>query len=515
MTGSLNSSTQSLESSTGQSVDELSQHSFSSSLSQRASERFKELTSDNKTRELLQRLIDATVSPGPTNNSDIHFIARQLAEDNGDTGKHALEAALLFGGILHQPAFNALHELVNTNQDPLARQILRCAYDKRAIYPGSFDPVTLGHLDVMRRAALIFEEIIVGIGINPDKRCLFSPQEKIDLITHDLKDIPGSFQVMAFKGLTTVLAEEMNIGTIVRGVRSITDGIQEQELAEVNRRQSHEGHLNTFFIPTQLDLTFTSSSVARVLASYRNGDPSPYLSEATNGALLNKLQRTTLEAKWMSIFGDSPETTSLFNRVCDSYQGETRHYHNLRHIFDMFLLLDENKEYIQKNYQGSFQTAEKIIGAAIFFHDIVYVSREKDNEARSAALLVSELTRLRWPVDHLQHAADLVLATIKHAAVEGREHDPLTKIFLDLDLAILGASAHVYQRYTAAIRKEYSQYGELDYCEGRRNVMERFASKPRHYLTDEMNIRFGRKAHENLRAELEFLGRRIDLLRAV
>lgn len=514
MTGSLDSSTQLHESSVAQPVADLTQHSFSSSLPQKASQRFNELVSDKETGELLRRLVDAAVFPDSTDNKSTQAIARELAENYGDTGKHALEAALLFGGIVHQPAFNALLELVNTDQDPLAREILRCAYDKRAIYPGSFDPVTLGHLDVMRRAALIFEELIVGIGINPDKKSLFSAQEKIDLITHDLRDTTGSFQVMAFKGLTTVLAEEMNIGTIVRGVRSITDGIQEQELAEVNRQQSHGGHLNTFFIPTQLELTFTSSSVARILASYRNGDPSPYLTEATNEALLSKVQRNTLGAKWQSIFGDSTETASLFSHVCSCYQDETRHYHNLKHLFDMFLLLDENKEYIEKNYQGTLQTAEKIIGAAIFFHDIVYFSKNKDNEVRSADLLVSELTTLGWPTDHIHHARDLVLATIKHEAVEGREQDPLTKIFLDLDLEILGSSPHVYQRYTAAIRKEYSQYGDLDYCRGRRDFMQRFASKPRHYLTDDMNIRLGRKAHENLRAELQTLNHTLNSLLA-
>lgn len=148
-----------------------------------------------------------------------------------------------------------------------------------SIYPGSFDPVTLGHIDIIKRAAKMTDVLIVGVLKNSAKRGLFTIEEREDLLRQVTKDIPN-IEIKSFDGLLVDFAKENNANTIVRGLRAITDFDYELQMAQTNRAL-YEG-ADTIFIPTSIEYSFLSSTTVREIASF-GGDISkfvvPYVEE--------------------------------------------------------------------------------------------------------------------------------------------------------------------------------------------------------------------------------------------
>lgn len=140
---------------------------------------------------------------------------------------------------------------------------------KRAVYPGSFDPVTYGHLDVIKRASQIFDELIVGVLNNKVKTPLFSVEERVNILKEATKDLPN-VKIDSFSGLLIDYARENNLHVAVRGLRAITDFEYELQIAQTNQMLSH-GELDTVFLTTKLEYAYLSSSSVKEIASF-NGD---------------------------------------------------------------------------------------------------------------------------------------------------------------------------------------------------------------------------------------------------
>ena len=136
---------------------------------------------------------------------------------------------------------------------------------RRAIYPGSFDPVTYGHIDIIERAADIFDELIVAVLNNSAKRPLFSVDERVNILKEVLKDIPN-VRVLSYEGLLVDFAAENDAGVIVRGLRAVTDFEYELQLAQMNSVLS-DG-VDTIFLTTSLKYAYLSSSTVKEVASY-------------------------------------------------------------------------------------------------------------------------------------------------------------------------------------------------------------------------------------------------------
>lgn len=136
---------------------------------------------------------------------------------------------------------------------------------KVAIYPGSFDPVTNGHLDVIKRAAKIFSKVIISVGDNPDKKPLFSTEERIDMIKEVTKNIDG-IEVESFKGLLLEYAKKKNASVIIRGLRAVSDFEFEFQRALLNRKV--DGDIETIFIMTKEDYVFMNSSIIKEMAMF-------------------------------------------------------------------------------------------------------------------------------------------------------------------------------------------------------------------------------------------------------
>ena len=142
---------------------------------------------------------------------------------------------------------------------------------KSAIYPGSFDPVTYGHLDVIKRAAKIFDELTVSVLNNKLKTPLFSVEERVKILQEVVRDIPN-VKVESFSGLLVDYASSRNVHVVIRGLRAITDFEYELQNAQTNVKLS-KGTLDTVFLTTSLEYAYLSSSSVKEIASF-NGDVS-------------------------------------------------------------------------------------------------------------------------------------------------------------------------------------------------------------------------------------------------
>ncbi len=145
----------------------------------------------------------------------------------------------------------------------------------RAIYPGSFDPVTLGHLDIIRRASRTVNELIVGVLNNGGKTPLFTAEERVEMLREVTKDIPN-VKVMSFSGLLVDFAKHTNSTVVVRGLRAISDFDYELQMAQTNRKMNP--HVDTMFLATSLEYAYLSSSTVKEVAFF-DGDISEFVPE--------------------------------------------------------------------------------------------------------------------------------------------------------------------------------------------------------------------------------------------
>ena len=134
---------------------------------------------------------------------------------------------------------------------------------RNAAYPGTFDPITNGHHDLVRRAAMIFDRVVVGIAANPGKTPLFSLAERIDLAQRALADLPN-VEVQSYTGLTVDFAHKNNLEVIIRGLRAVSDFEFEFQLANMSRHLSRD--IETVFLTPQEQFMFISSTLVREVA---------------------------------------------------------------------------------------------------------------------------------------------------------------------------------------------------------------------------------------------------------
>ncbi len=136
---------------------------------------------------------------------------------------------------------------------------------KRAVFPGSFDPITLGHFDIIKRSVSLFDEVIVAIGINAEKKYMFSLEDRKRFIEDSFKDLP-KVSVITYEGLTIDLCKQIKAEFIVRGLRNPADFEFEKAIAHTNRRLSK---IETVFLLTAANTSYISSSIVRDVI--RNG----------------------------------------------------------------------------------------------------------------------------------------------------------------------------------------------------------------------------------------------------
>ena len=146
------------------------------------------------------------------------------------------------------------------------------------MFPGSFDPFTAGHLNILKRALTMFDEVIVAVGLNIDKRGFFSNEKKLDIIRQATRGLDG-VRVIEYDNLTIDTCRSLGIRHIVRGVRNMIDFETERSIADANRRLAPE--IETIIIPTAQEFAHISSTAVRDILKH-NGDTSMFIPEGVN-----------------------------------------------------------------------------------------------------------------------------------------------------------------------------------------------------------------------------------------
>jgi len=153
-----------------------------------------------------------------------------------------------------------------------------------AVYPGSFDPVTYGHLDIIQRGVKIFDKVTVAVLINPSKNPLFTVEERVELIRKATVDIPN-VEIDSFHGLLVDYMRQNNANTIIKGLRAVSDFEYELQMASINRKLDE--NIETFFMMTNNKYSFLSSSIVRDLARH-HGQVSDLVPPSVEAALKEK-----------------------------------------------------------------------------------------------------------------------------------------------------------------------------------------------------------------------------------
>jgi len=161
----------------------------------------------------------------------------------------------------------------------------------RAIFPGSFDPITNGHLDVVQRGIKLFDELIIAVGRSPVKNAIFTPEERVEMIAELVADMP-SVSVESFDGLTVKYAAKKKADVILRGLRSLTDVHYEFKLAMTNRSVAG---IETVFMITSEQYGFTSSTLIREVASL-GGDVSNLVPKSVYERLQQRLEKSARDS---------------------------------------------------------------------------------------------------------------------------------------------------------------------------------------------------------------------------
>lgn len=153
-----------------------------------------------------------------------------------------------------------------------------------AIFPGTFDPITLGHIDLITRASRLFDKVIIAVAANSNKHCLFSADERVDLARASLKHIPH-VHIQSFTGLLVDFAQSVNATVIVRGLRAVQDFEYELQIAKMNHHLAPS--IETLYLTPPSHLSFVASSIVREVASLQ-GNIDALVSPAVKDALKQK-----------------------------------------------------------------------------------------------------------------------------------------------------------------------------------------------------------------------------------
>lgn len=161
---------------------------------------------------------------------------------------------------------------------------------RRAVCPGSFDPVTNGHIDIVSRASFLFDEVVVAVGVNKSKNRLFSADERIDMLRETCREFPN-VKVDGFSGLLTTFCQERDIHAIVKGLRAVSDFDYELQMAQMN---SSLAEIETVFVPTSPEYSFLASSLVKEVAMF-GGDVSGLIPDLVRERLSARLEERRRE----------------------------------------------------------------------------------------------------------------------------------------------------------------------------------------------------------------------------
>ncbi len=349
----------------------------------------------------------------------------------------------------------------------------------KAVYAGSFDPPTNGHMHVIKTAAQLFEKLYVFIAPNAAKKETFTPQERFQLLE----------QTLAAEGITNVephvlsgefvarKAAELGCQFMVRGVRTASDLEAETTISHVNAVAAPTVQTLVLLAPKWLE--DVSSSTVRGLVGLKG-----WRSVVRTMVPLATMQ--ALEAKRVREL--LPASVSFSAALEKMYNEPGRHYHTVGHIADCL------------EWWKRTPGQRSAVALAIIYHDCVYDPKRTDNEEQSAALMRKNIPE-GWPAE----LGDMILATAKHFDPAFNPTDEFTKTLLDIDLASFADEPAEQEFISNAIRQEYAFVPDDTYCASRISLLSGLLQKPFIYRTEFFREQCEAKARANIAAEIQKL----------
>lgn len=418
-------------------------------------------------------------------------------------------------------------------RDPQAPAPLSRTFNKAAVYVGSFDPPTLGHIDVVKSASIMPDKLYVAVGINPAKKPMFTVEERMQMIEREIdRDVRPYLTagqeiiVTSYEGLTVDFMKKVGAAVCIRGLRGVKDLEEEGDLAAVNKglfndNREYGDTLNEpgadafiqHYIPSDPARRHVSSTMARELCrAGRDVSLLKFVSPDVAVKMIEKRELTTaysavkpdelkkIQALWQEFAPQAGELADKnFKRLLRKYGEFHRRYHTSEHLAEVFVHFEKNR--------AAFRDPQAV-ALALFFHDAIYEIRGRDNEERSARFAREVLTEMGAEADLANRVAELVAMTKNHTASAS---DTDAALMMDIDMAILGASRERYKKYAADVEAEYtSRLTQQEYRAGRQHFLgtctgAEKGAKKRFFITDAFEAQFGDQSRRNLAWELNQL----------
>lgn len=374
------------------------------------------------------------------------------------------------------------------------------SYMKKAVYAGSFDPITNGHLWMIQEGAKLFDELAVAIGVNPDKKYTFSLEERLEMIKKVAKEF-ANVKIDSFENQYLVnYANAANAKYILRGIRDLKDEKDlkyEMEMRHVN--EDLNPNITTVFLIPPRNISEISSSMVKGLIGPEGWESvvENYVPKQVYVKLLEKFKGKYV--KWEKLCNriGLKNTQEIYNSLVSQYSQNHRSYHDLVHIVYLLNEFDEVKNLLND---------PDAVEYAIWFHDFIYDTQINnlpvtDNEEKSATLAVDYLNDIKKDAIFVKKVNDLILAT-KHTIIP---FDNDAKYLVDLDLAILGKDKKEFAEYEKGIRDEYIWVPKQVFKEKRREVLKKFYDRKPIYLTEYFREKYEESAKKNLEKALSYL----------
>jgi pantetheine-phosphate adenylyltransferase len=358
---------------------------------------------------------------------------------------------------------------------------------RKAIYAGTFDPLTNGHLWMIHEAARLFDHLVVAIGVNPDKKFLFTREERIEIIKETVADFPNVSVEEIDNQFLVEYAHNRSIEYFVRGMRNPADYEYERVMRQINA--DIDARVHTVFLIPPRELCDISSTVIKGLVGPSGWTRvvERYVPHATFKRLFFK-HFPILE----TIKRNATRPFDL-KRIADdfmaAYLDKGRAYHNIHHIASMFEDFAQYRDHLHD---------PDAVEIAIGEHDIVYNTKHDENEKTSEELSAEHAyllaTRAGFPQDFASKIDRMIMAT-QHLTVPT---DPDERFLVDADLSILGKELAEFDAYERGIRSEYAWVEEKFFRTKRAEILELLLNRVPMYHTSMMREKYEERAKRNL-----------------
>ena len=357
---------------------------------------------------------------------------------------------------------------------------------RKAVYAGSFDPLTKGHSWMIENGSKLFDELVVAIGINPDKKYTFSLDERVDMLRRLVRKFPNveaqTFENQFLAHYTSSVGAQY----ILRGIRTEGDYEYERGMRHIN--SDLDSRIVTNFWMPPREISEISSSLVKGLVGPKGWEEivENYIPREVYNQFLLKFRG--LEIRWKQLWkriGTNGSGKDNYEEIARLYGETHRYYHNFVHIAHSLNELNEASRFIENPNE---------VETAIWYHDAIYDIKAKNNEEKSAELAEKILTKARIKKQFIKSVTEKILAT-KH---DMTPKDKDTQYLIDIDLAILGKPTEEFEEYERDIRSEYSFVPEYQFKQKRKEILQNFLCRNSVYSTDFFKQKYESQARKNL-----------------